>query len=41
MNFGYYGEYAVWRDRPMEDIRGRQLAAGKPLGPSLPLHRLH
>ena len=19
-NFGYYGKYAVWRDRPMEDI---------------------
>lgn len=28
-NFGYWGPYAVWRDRPMEDIRA-QLAAGKP-----------
>ncbi|MDD5864502.1 MAG: glutamate--tRNA ligase [Firmicutes bacterium] len=26
---GYYGKYAVWRDRPMEDIRS-QLSAGKP-----------
>ncbi len=26
---GYYGKYAMWRDRPMEDIRA-QLAAGKP-----------
>lgn len=28
-NFGYWGPYAVWRDRPMEDIQA-QLAAGKP-----------
>ena len=27
-NFGYYGAYAVWRDRPMEDIEA-QLAEGK------------
>ena len=26
---GYYGSYALWRDRPMEDIRA-QLDAGKP-----------
>ena len=26
---GYYGAYALWRDRPMEDIRA-QLDAGKP-----------
>ena len=28
-NFGYYGKYAVWRDRSMEDIQA-QLAAGNP-----------
>ena len=28
-NFGYYGKYATWRDRPMEDIRA-ELAAGNP-----------
>ena len=28
-NFGYYGKYAMWRDRPMEEIQA-QLAAGKP-----------
>lgn len=28
-NFGYYGKYAVWRDRPIEDIRA-QLDAGNP-----------
>jgi len=28
-NFGYYGKYALWRDRPMEDIQA-QLAAGNP-----------
>jgi len=28
-NFGYYGKYAVWRDRPMEDIQA-QLDAGNP-----------
>lgn len=22
-NFGYYGKYAVWRDRPIEDIKSR------------------
>ncbi|MGN0998436.1 MAG: glutamate--tRNA ligase [Faecousia sp.] len=26
---GYYGKYAIWRDRPMEDIQA-QLAAGHP-----------
>ena len=26
---GYYGKYAIWRDRPMEDIRA-QLDAGNP-----------
>ena len=29
VNFGYYGQYAVWRDRPMEDIQA-QLSAGNP-----------
>ncbi len=29
VNFGYYGAYAVWRDRPIEDIESA-LAAGKP-----------
>ena len=28
-NFGYYGKYAMWRDRSMEDIQG-QLSAGNP-----------
>ena len=28
-NFGYYGKYATWRDRPMEDIQA-QLDAGNP-----------
>ena len=28
-NFGYYGKYALWRDRSLEDIRA-QLAAGNP-----------
>ncbi len=28
-NTGYYGEYAIWRDRSMEDIQA-QLAAGNP-----------
>lgn len=28
-NFGYYGKYAIWRDRPMEDIEAA-LAEGKP-----------
>ena len=28
-NFGYYGKYAIWRDRPMEDIQA-QLDAGNP-----------
>lgn len=28
-NTGYYGPYAIWRDRPMEDIQAR-LAAGQP-----------
>ena len=26
---GYYGKYAVWRDRPLEDVEA-QLSAGKP-----------
>ena len=29
VNFGYYGEYAMWRDRTMEDIQA-QLDAGNP-----------
>ena len=29
VNFGYYGEYAVWRDRPIEDVQAA-IAAGKP-----------
>lgn len=29
VNFGYYGEYAIWRDRPIEDIQA-ELDAGKP-----------
>ena len=29
VNTGYYGEWAMWRDRPMEDIQA-QLAAGQP-----------
>ena len=29
VNFGYYGPYAVWRDRPLEDIKAA-LDAGKP-----------
>ena len=28
-NTGYYGKYAMWRDRPLEDIQA-QLAAGNP-----------
>ena len=28
-NFGYYGKYAVWRDRPMEDIEA-ELSKGTP-----------
>ena len=28
-NFGYYGKYAIWRDRSLEDIRA-QLDAGNP-----------
>lgn len=29
VNFGYYGSYAVWRDRPIEDVQAA-IAAGKP-----------
>ena len=29
VNFGYYGQFAMWRDRPMEDIQA-QLDAGNP-----------
>ena len=29
VNFGYYGQYAMWRDRSLEDIQA-QLAAGNP-----------
>ena len=29
VNFGYYGEFAMWRDRSMEDIQA-ELAAGNP-----------
>lgn len=28
-NFGYYGKYAIWRDRPIEDIQ-EKLSAGEP-----------
>jgi len=28
-NFGYYGKYAIWRDRSIEDVQA-QIAAGKP-----------
>ncbi len=28
-NFGYYGKYAMWRDRSLEDVQA-QLAAGNP-----------
>ncbi len=28
-NFGYYGKYAMWRDRPIEDIKA-QMDAGHP-----------
>lgn len=37
---GYYGKYAVWRDRPMEDIQA-QLAAGNSLGPAVPFRGQH
>ena len=29
VNFGYYGSYALWRDRPIEDVKAA-LAEGKP-----------
>ena len=29
VNFGYYGQYAIWRDRSLEDVQA-QLAAGNP-----------
>ena len=29
VNFGYYGSYAVWRDRPIEDVQAA-MAEGKP-----------
>ena len=29
VNFGYYGEFAMWRDRSLEDIKA-ELAAGNP-----------
>lgn len=29
VNFGYYGEYAIWRDRPFEDVKAA-VEAGKP-----------
>ena len=29
VNFGYYGSYAVWRDRPIEDVKAA-MAEGKP-----------
>lgn len=29
VNFGYYGEYAIWRDRPFEDIQAA-VEEGKP-----------
>jgi len=28
-NFGYYGKYATWRDRPIEDVKA-QIEAGNP-----------
>jgi len=28
-NFGYYGKYAIWRDRPIEDVKA-QIDAGNP-----------
>ena len=28
-NFGYYGKYAIWRDRSLEDVKA-QIEAGKP-----------
>lgn len=28
-NFGYYGKYAIWRDRSIEDIKA-EMASGKP-----------
>ena len=28
-NFGYYGKYAIWRDRPIEDVK-TQIEAGNP-----------
>ncbi len=28
-NFGYYGKYAIWRDRSIEDVQA-ELSAGKP-----------
>ena len=28
-NTGYYGKYAIWRDRPLEDVK-QQLAVGNP-----------
>jgi len=28
-NFGYYGKYAIWRDRPIEDVKAG-IDAGKP-----------
>ncbi len=28
-NFGYYGKYAIWRDRPLEDIE-KELSKGTP-----------
>ena len=28
-NFGYYGKYAIWRDRSLEDVKA-QIDAGKP-----------
>ena len=29
VNFGYYGSYAIWRDRPIEDVQAA-IAEGKP-----------
>ncbi|MBR4308389.1 MAG: glutamate--tRNA ligase [Oscillospiraceae bacterium] len=29
VNFGYYGSYAIWRDRPIEDVQAA-MAEGKP-----------
>ena len=39
-NFGYYGKYAIWRDRTLEDIEA-ELAKGTPYVVRFPLGRQH